>query len=190
MPFAGGSAAGHSPTDPPGLRVGDGPMMLRGTEIKAVVFDAYGTLLDVGSLTAACAAVTADPSACVTLWRAKQLEYTFLRSPMGRYVDFWRVTADALDYTVAHLRLAVAPAARVQRRSARNLQARPACVRGGAALSGRGAGAHPIRVGQLLGCRRSRQLWPPGGLAQPRRRAVRRAGPAAGLGDSLAPRAY
>ncbi len=87
-------------------------MMLRGTEIKAVVFDAYGTLLDVGSLTAACAAVTADPSACVTLWRAKQLEYTFLRSPMGRYVDFWRVTADALDYTVAHLRLAVAPAAR------------------------------------------------------------------------------
>lgn len=87
-------------------------MTLPGAAVEALVFDAHGTLLDVGSLTAACAEVTADPAACVALWRAKQLEYTCLRSLMGRYVDFWQVTAEALDYTVARLGLAVDPARR------------------------------------------------------------------------------
>ncbi len=66
----------------------------------ALVFDLYGTLLEIASVGRAAAAVTDEPAAFVDLWRQKQLEYTWLRSLMGRYVDFWAVTADALDYTL------------------------------------------------------------------------------------------
>jgi HAD superfamily hydrolase (TIGR01493 family) len=68
--------------------------------VGAVVFDAYGTLLEVGSHTAACAAPaphTPPPhtALCAARWRGKQLEYPFLRSRMGRYADLWQVTAEA-----------------------------------------------------------------------------------------------
>ncbi len=66
----------------------------------ALVFDLYGTLLEIASVGRAAGAVTDDPAAFVDLWRQKQLEYTWLRSLMGRYVDFWAVTGDALDYTL------------------------------------------------------------------------------------------
>src|SRR5919108_6047544 len=69
--------------------------------IRALVFDAYGTLFDVAAVSRACAGVAADPSRFVALWRAKQLEYAFLRALMRRYVDFWAVTRDALRYTAA-----------------------------------------------------------------------------------------
>jgi 2-haloacid dehalogenase len=73
----------------------------------ALIFDAYGTLFDVASLADACAGLGPDPARLVTLWRAKQLEYSFLRALMGpaAYVDFWRVTADALDFAVHQLEL-------------------------------------------------------------------------------------
>lgn len=73
---------------------------------RAFVFDAYGTLFDVHSVVEACRAVTADPQALSALWRQKQLEYTWLRSLMGRYEDFWAVTEAALRVALARLGLA------------------------------------------------------------------------------------
>ena len=69
--------------------------------IRACVFDAYGTLFDVHSAVARHGARIGDRRDAVsTTWRAKQLEYTWQRTLMDRYVDFWRVTADALDYAL------------------------------------------------------------------------------------------
>lgn len=75
--------------------------------MSALVFDAYGTLFDVASVTSACRTVTATPEPFVVLWRAKQLEYTFLRTLMGQYQDFWQLTADALHYTLKRQGLTV-----------------------------------------------------------------------------------
>ncbi len=78
---------------------------LRG--VRACVFDAYGTLFDLASAAAACEAAPADRRAKLTaLWRDKQLQYSWLRSLQGRYVDFWNVTGDALDYALDSLGLA------------------------------------------------------------------------------------
>jgi 2-haloacid dehalogenase len=70
---------------------------------KAYLFDAYGTLFDVHSVIEAGRAVTDDPQALSNLWRQKQLEYTWLRSLMGRYEDFWVVTEDALRFAIRRL---------------------------------------------------------------------------------------
>ncbi len=70
---------------------------------KAIVFDAYGTLFDVHSVIEAGRAVTADPQGLSTLWRQKQLEYTWLRTLMGRYEDFWAVTEAALRFALEGL---------------------------------------------------------------------------------------
>lgn len=78
--------------------------------IRGYVFDAYGTLFDVHSVVEAGRAVTADPAALSALWRQKQLEYTWLRSLMGRYEDFWAVTEAALRYTVRRLGITASPA--------------------------------------------------------------------------------
>lgn len=75
--------------------------------IDAVAFDLYGTLLEVASVGRAAAEVTEDPAALVDLWRQKQLEYTWLRSLMGRYQDFWATTGDALDYSLDRLGIEV-----------------------------------------------------------------------------------
>ena len=72
---------------------------------KAYVFDAYGTLFDVHSVIEAARAITTDPQALSTLWRQKQLEYTWLRSLMGRYEDFWSVTEHALRFALGRLRI-------------------------------------------------------------------------------------
>jgi 2-haloacid dehalogenase len=69
--------------------------------VRAVVLDAYGTLFDVAS--AAAAAQDALGPRWLPLaetWRAKQLQYTWLRALMGRHADFARVTADALDFAL------------------------------------------------------------------------------------------
>jgi 2-haloacid dehalogenase len=72
-------------------------------EVKALLFDAYGTLFDVHSVVEAARAITPDPQALSALWRQKQLEYTWLRSLMGRYEDFWAVTESALVFACRRL---------------------------------------------------------------------------------------
>jgi 2-haloacid dehalogenase len=74
--------------------------------IKACVFDAYGTLFDVNSAAAqARDALGEQWLPLAELWRAKQLQYTWLRSLSGRHVDFWQITGDALDFAMASLKL-------------------------------------------------------------------------------------
>jgi 2-haloacid dehalogenase len=73
---------------------------------KAYVFDAYGTLFDVYSVQASCEEVFAGSGEKLTrLWRTKQLEYSWLRSLMGRYEDFWKLTEDGLRYSCQFLGL-------------------------------------------------------------------------------------
>lgn len=72
------------------------------SNIKACVFDAYGTLFDVHAPTAAIASELGNKAQPLSeMWRAKQLQYTWLRSLMGKYAEFWQVTGDALDYSLA-----------------------------------------------------------------------------------------
>lgn len=74
--------------------------------LKALVFDAYGTLFDVHSVVARCETLWPDKGAALSrLWRSKQLEYTWLRSLSGRYENFEHVTANALRYATAALGL-------------------------------------------------------------------------------------
>ena len=76
--------------------------------IKAIAFDLYGTLYDVHSVAARCDELFPGRGREIsTLWRQKQLEYTWLRSLMNRYVAFEQATQDALRYTCRHLRLAL-----------------------------------------------------------------------------------
>jgi len=75
--------------------------------IQAYVFDAYGTLFDVASpVQRHAAALGAKAQTLVTVWRDRQLQYTWLRSLQGRYVDFEQVTADALDHALEHIGVA------------------------------------------------------------------------------------
>jgi 2-haloacid dehalogenase len=79
----------------------------------ALVFDAYGTLFDVHSVTAAAESLWPGKGAALSqLWRTKQLEYTWLRSLMGRYEDFAHVTAAGLGYACAALDLPLGEAER------------------------------------------------------------------------------
>ncbi len=78
------------------------------TGISACVFDAYGTLFDTASAAQHCAdALGFAPAArLATLWRDKQLQYTWLRAVQGRHADFWQVTGDALDFALDALKTA------------------------------------------------------------------------------------
>ena len=73
--------------------------------ISACVFDAYGTLFDIGAAVERCRSRLGDDQAValIALWRGKQLEYSWLRSLMQRHEDFWQVTGDSLDYAMASL---------------------------------------------------------------------------------------
>ncbi len=72
--------------------------------IEACVFDAYGTLFDVHSAVAQCRdRFGLEAGAAQTMsdtWRTRQLQYSWLRSLMGRHVDFWQVTGEALDFAL------------------------------------------------------------------------------------------
>jgi 2-haloacid dehalogenase len=69
--------------------------------VRAWVFDAYGTLFDVHAAIARHrAAVGQDADRLSDAWRAKQLEYTWILTPLGRYRDFWTVTELALDFAL------------------------------------------------------------------------------------------
>ena len=66
--------------------------------IKAIIFDAYGTLFDVNSAAEKCKDKIGDKwEAFANYWRTTQLEYTWLRSLMKRHKDFWQITEDSLD---------------------------------------------------------------------------------------------
>ena len=75
--------------------------------IRACVFDAYGTLFDYASAAAGCRDVLGDKFGSLTsLWRDKQLQYTWLRSLQRKHADFWQVTGEALDFALETLGLA------------------------------------------------------------------------------------
>lgn len=74
---------------------------------RAVVFDAYGTVFDVHSAVSRHAAVIGPQAQAVSeLWRVKQLEYSWTRSLMGRYQDFWKLTEAALDFALVRFGIA------------------------------------------------------------------------------------
>jgi 2-haloacid dehalogenase len=74
--------------------------------VRAVVFDAYGTLFDVASAAERTRDLLGDRATPLAeLWRQKQLQYTWLRALMGRHADFWQVTGEALDYSLDALRI-------------------------------------------------------------------------------------
>ncbi len=74
--------------------------------VRAAVFDAYGTLFDVASASERAREALGERwQPLAELWRAKQLQYTWLRSLMGRHADFWRVTGDALDFALESLHI-------------------------------------------------------------------------------------
>jgi len=69
--------------------------------IRACLFDAYGTLFDYASAASRCRDVLGENSDRVnTLWREKQLQYSWLRAIQGRHADFWQVTGEALDFAL------------------------------------------------------------------------------------------
>ena len=73
-------------------------------DISVCVFDAYGTLFDYNTAAGRHSATLGDKAAPLAdLWRLKQLQYTWLRSLMGRYTGFWQVTGEALDFAMGEL---------------------------------------------------------------------------------------
>ena len=66
--------------------------------IKAIIFDAYGTLFDVNSVAEKCKVKIGDKwEGFANYWRTTQLEYTWLRSLMSKHKNFWQITEDSLD---------------------------------------------------------------------------------------------
>ena len=69
--------------------------------VKAIIFDAYGTLFDVNSAAEKCKDKIGDKwEGFANYWRTTQLEYTWLRSLMNRHKDFWKITEDSLDKSI------------------------------------------------------------------------------------------
>ena len=68
---------------------------------SAYVFDAYGTLFDVhAAVRRHASAIGPDGQTLSEIWRAKQLEYSWVRTLMGAYADFWKLTEEALDFAL------------------------------------------------------------------------------------------
>lgn len=95
------SAAGPAAADESAARV---------KRVKALAFDAYGTLFDVFSVTALCEQLfPGKGNALAQLWRVKQLQYSLMRSLMGRHRDFWGLTDDGLVFAAKNLKLDLTP---------------------------------------------------------------------------------
>ena len=78
--------------------------MLSASAHAAYVFDAYGTLFDVhAAVRRHSADIGPDGPLLSDIWRTKQLEYSWVRSLMGAYVDFWQLTEQALDFALARV---------------------------------------------------------------------------------------
>ena len=74
--------------------------------IKAIIFDAYGTLFDVNSAAEKCKDKLGDKwEGFANYWRTTQLEYTWLRSLMNRHKDFWQITEDSLDKSMKFFKI-------------------------------------------------------------------------------------
>jgi 2-haloacid dehalogenase len=74
--------------------------------VRALVFDAYGTLFDPFAVKARAEELFPGNGAALShLWRAKQLEYSWLRTLMGRYENFWKITEAALLFASRSLKL-------------------------------------------------------------------------------------
>ena len=74
--------------------------------IKAIIFDAYGTLFDVNSAAEKCKDKIGDKwESFSNYWRTTQLEYTWLRSLMNRHKDFWQVTEDSLNKSMKSFKI-------------------------------------------------------------------------------------
>ena len=74
--------------------------------IKAIIFDAYGTLCDVNSAAEKCKGKIGDKwEDFANYWRTTQLEYTWLRSLMNRHKDFWKITEDSLDKSMKFFKI-------------------------------------------------------------------------------------
>lgn len=81
--------------------------------IKAIAFDAYGTLFDVYSIGALAEDIfPGSGTRLAEIWRDRQIDYTRLRTLSGRHADFWRITGDALHFACERLGLALDAAAR------------------------------------------------------------------------------
>ena len=77
--------------------------------IKAIIFDAYGTLFDVNSAAEKCKDKIGNKwEGFANCWRTTQLEYTWLRSLMNRHKDFWQVTEDSLDKSMKAFKINLA----------------------------------------------------------------------------------
>lgn len=75
-------------------------------KIDAIIFDAYGTLFDVHTVAERCEQFFPGQGDSISQrWRQKQLEYTWLRSLMNKYEDFWRITSDSLLFTLKEMKL-------------------------------------------------------------------------------------
>src|SRR5207253_1454091 len=84
-------------------------------KIKSLAFDAYGTLFDVHSVVSLGEQLfPGQGTALSNTWRLKQLQYTWQRSLMGRYEDFWKVTEDGLAFAARSLKLDLDVAKRKQ----------------------------------------------------------------------------
>ena len=74
--------------------------------IKAIIFDAYGTLFDVNSAAEKCKdKIGGKWEGFANYWRTTQLEYTWLRSLMNRHKDFWKITEDSLDKSMKFFKI-------------------------------------------------------------------------------------
>jgi len=74
--------------------------------IKAIIFDVYGTLFDVNSAAEKCKGKIGDKwENFANYWRTTQLEYTWLRSLMNRHKDFWKITEDSLDKSMKFFKI-------------------------------------------------------------------------------------
>jgi len=109
MKVAGSAAAAVSAMSAAGVAsAAESPARIK--SIKAFAFDAYGTLFDVFSVTALCEQLfPGKGNALAQLWRAKQLQYSLLRSLMGRHKDFWQLTDDGLVFASKSLKLDLTP---------------------------------------------------------------------------------
>src|ERR1700693_6627152 len=76
------------------------------TGLRACVYDAYGAVFDVNSAAERTQEALRDKwQQLAEVWRAKQLQYTWLRSLTGKHVDFWQLTGEALDFALDTLKL-------------------------------------------------------------------------------------